>query len=63
MANEDAFDLVKYFKENYYIMEIKTLGSIPLWLVKTLSELKIYPVSFSKYGKIYTKKKEELVYA
>lgn len=50
--------LEKYFKENYYIMEIKTLGSIPLWLVKSLSKLNIYPTLFSKYGKIYEKRKE-----
>lgn len=56
----------KYFKEDYYIMEIKTLGAMPLWLVRSLSELKIYPASFSKYGKIYeqeNKSKEELIYA
>lgn len=47
-----------YFDEDYYIMEIKTLGSIPLWLVRFLSELNIYPASFSKYGKIYQKMKE-----
>lgn len=45
----------KYFDEDYYIMEIKTMGSIPLWFVKILSELKIYPTSFSKYGNIYKK--------
>ena len=43
----------KYFDDNQVILEIKTLDSIPLWFVKTLSELKIYPVSFSKYGNIY----------
>lgn len=56
----------KYFKEEFYIMEIKTLGAMPLWLVRSLSELKIYPTSFSKYGKIYekeNKQKEELIYA
>lgn len=42
---------------NSYLMEIKTPCSLPLWLVRTLSELKIYPVSFSKYGEIY---KQEL---
>lgn len=52
----------KYFKEDYYIMEIKTLGSMPLWLVRNLSELKIYPTSFSKYGRIYEKEMEELEY-
>jgi len=56
----------KYFEEDYCIMEIKTLGAMPLWLVRSLSELKIYPVSFSKIGKIYEKEnkhKEELIYA
>ena len=45
----------KYFDDDYYIMEIKTIGAIPLWFVKILSELKIYPTSFSKYGNIYKK--------
>ncbi len=39
-----------------YIMEIKTLGSMPMWFVKILSELQIYPHSFSKYGEIYKEK-------
>lgn len=46
----------KYFEDDHYIMEIKTLESIPLWLANSLSELHIYPTSFSKIGKIYTKK-------
>lgn len=45
----------KYFKDDMYILEIKTLNSIPLWFVNVLSELKIYPQSFSKYGNIYKK--------
>jgi len=36
------------------ILEIKTPGGIPLWLARTLSKLKIYPTSFSKYGTCYT---------
>lgn len=47
----------KYFSDDIYIMEIKSLDSLPLWLVRNLSELKIYPVSFSKVGSIYTKNK------
>ena len=35
------------------IMEIKTDGAMPLWLSHTLSELGIYPHSFSKYGTSY----------
>ncbi len=49
-----------YFKEDMYIMETKVLNSYPLWFTHILSSLKIYPVSFSKYGSIYsTKIKEE----
>jgi len=44
-----------YFDNPHYIMEIKTLDSLPLWLTKILSDLKIYPKSFSKYGSIYKK--------
>lgn len=36
-----------------YIMEIKFINSIPLWLVDALSRYKIYPCSFSKYGVAY----------
>lgn len=36
-----------------YIMEAKVMNSFPLWFVKALSKLKIYPISFSKYGKIF----------
>ena len=43
-------------EEPEYVMEIKTLGSIPIWFVRILSELKIYPHSFSKYGEIYMEK-------
>ena len=35
------------------LMEIKAPGAMPLWLCHTLSELEIYPVSFSKYGACY----------
>jgi len=45
--------------ENQYIMEIKILGSIPLWLSHTLSQLKIYSSSFSKYGTAYKKYRKE----
>lgn len=45
----------QFFKDDIYIMEIKTLDSIPLWLSTILSELNIYPASFSKYGEIYKK--------
>ncbi len=40
-------------KDDYCIMEIKIIGAVPLWFSKALSELKIYPHSFSKYGTDY----------
>lgn len=36
-----------------YLMEIKVAQSYPMWLAELLSELNIYPISFSKYGTIY----------
>ena len=39
--------------DGVFIMEIKTDGAMPLWLSHALDELKIYPASFSKYGKAY----------
>lgn len=38
-----------------YLMETKIMGATPLWFAKILSELRIYPVSFSKYGSLYKK--------
>ena len=35
------------------LMEIKTGASLPMWLSRILSELKIWPASFSKYGKAF----------
>lgn len=52
-----------YFKDKMHIMEIKTLGALPMWFIKVLSEMNIYPASFSKYGSIYEKNmKEGLIY-
>ena len=39
--------------ENYYLMEVKSDGALPMELVRILSKLQIYPVSFSKYGNVY----------
>lgn len=36
-----------------YLMEVKVPLAYPLWLADLLCELKIYPVSFSKYGSVY----------
>ena len=35
------------------LMEIKVPGVFPMWLSSILSELEIFPVSFSKYGTCY----------
>ena len=40
------------------IMEVKTMHAMPPWFVAELGELHIYPVRFSKYGKIYQLIKE-----
>lgn len=51
-----------YFKEDTYIMETKVLDTYPIWFTKILSKLKIYPISFSKYGSIYSSKIKEEMY-
>ena len=58
----------KYFSDDMVIMEIKTLDAIPIWFTKILTKYKLYPNSFSKYGKIYQneqikKLEEEKLYA
>lgn len=47
------------FDQDYKLLEIKAVGAYPIWLVKILEELSIYPVSFSKYGTIYKKETEQ----
>lgn len=37
----------------FRVMEVKSAGAVPLWLVKILSANKIYTGGFSKYGNIY----------
>lgn len=49
----------KLYDNEYYLMEIKCNNAFPLFLTKVLTELNIYPTSFSKYGKIYEKKIKE----
>lgn len=36
--------------QNSVLMEIKVSNNMPLWLTSLLSENKIYPIKFSKYG-------------
>ena len=62
----------KLLAEGQRLMEIKIPGSMPVWMSSILSELEIYPVSFSKYGNAYQiaetiknnmRKKGEIKYA
>ena len=46
-------DGTKIIDDNMVLLEIKTDGAMPLWLSRALSELQIYPTSFSKYGTAY----------
>lgn len=54
-------------KPGQTLMEIKTPGAIPLWMVKVLSEESIRQTSFSKYGNAYleicNREKGEFIYA
>lgn len=43
----------KLLKNGQCLMEIKVSNSMPMGLARKLSELKIFPVSFSKYGSGY----------
>ena len=35
------------------ILEIKVRDVYPMWLIRGLEELAVYPCSFSKYGNVY----------
>ena len=41
------------FDEDIRVLELKAPYTLPQWFVSQLSELQIYPNSFSKYGSIY----------
>lgn len=43
----------------YRIMEVKAAGSVPMWMVRILSENRIYQGSFSKYAAIYLQGQQE----
>lgn len=42
-----------------YLLEIKVMNAMPVWLTGLLSKYQIFPTSFSKYGKVYEKKTAE----
>jgi hypothetical protein len=48
-SDEDEF----LIPDDKYIMEIKILGSMPIWLAHLLSENELYSRGFSKYGVKY----------
>lgn len=48
----DLIDIL-FFGQGNYIMEIKANGAFPLWLTKILTQVRCYPASYSKYGRIY----------
>lgn len=43
----------KLISDDQVLLEIKVANAIPLWLIKFLSQEKIYKTSFSKYGTAY----------
>ena len=56
---KNSADKALFSDDKNIIMEIKAQNAMPLWLAKTLSAEKIYPVQFSKIGKIYEKIRKE----
>ena len=59
LARDKELDLskgsygVNILDKNLYVLEIKTLGVIPMWFVEILSSYKLQPGHFSKYGVAY----------
>lgn len=45
--------------DNLVLMEVKIPGAAPMWLSHMLSDLEIFPTSFSKYGRCYLKEMEK----
>lgn len=58
-AREFNLDLCKgsygipLLEKGQMLMEIKIPGAMPAWMSHMLSELRIYPISYSKYGAYY----------
>ena len=48
--------------EGQWLMEVKAEKTLPMWFVRLLSKYKLYAVSFSKYGKEFMTKEEDLQY-
>ena len=57
--NKKSSDKTLFKNDKNIIMEIKALSILPLWLVKILSNQKMYPERFSKIGKVYEQVRKE----
>ncbi|MBR3517040.1 MAG: polyphosphate polymerase domain-containing protein [Lachnospiraceae bacterium] len=49
----DGDDGELLYEDGRKLLEIKAPLALPLWFAQTLAEMKIFPQSFSKYGRIY----------
>ena len=49
-------DCGEKFLNNYYLMEVKKTNNLPLWFAQILSDIRVYPVSYSKAGNVYMEK-------
>ena len=48
-------------KEGETLMEIKISNAMPLWLSSALSDIRIFPLSYSKYGRAYQQMEKEMI--
>ena len=48
-------------KEDETLMEIKISNAMPLWLSAALSDMGIFPLSYSKYGRAYQQMEKEMI--
>lgn len=48
-------------KEDEALMEIKISNAMPLWLSSALSDMGIFPLSYSKYGRAYQQMEKEMI--
>jgi len=53
LSSDSGTELLDTGVDDYSLMEIKCPAAFPSELAAVLSELEIYPTSFSKYGQIY----------
>ena len=54
---DDGRDLLE---EGVHLLEVKTKGGLPRWLLDLTGGMQCYPARFSKYGKIYSGNFSEL---